>query len=351
MKKALFIVFGGTNKPSSRYRVFQFLNHIPEEVDLQYKILSTPQKSATRNFPRFLRGVVHAFNLVMFYFLISYYCIRWADKVFIQKTILPKVVISLLIINRTPFIYDFDDAIYMPFSTQKNSRKRRSKIEALIFQLKNAETVIAGNRVLQEYALQFRSECEVIPTVIDLETYCVQANIQSFNFTIGWIGTSQNLVFLDQIEHPLRVLRQEFPQLNLLVICDKPYKLDDMVINKTWGKETEIDDMLLMDIGIMPLSDDEWTRGKCSFKAIQYMALGIPTIVSPIGMNAEVIEDGVNGYWATTEDEWIIKLRNIIVNPSLRQTFSTRGRKKAEKNYSLQVWLTRWYQLLLAKRT
>lgn len=346
MKNVLFIVFGEIDKPSSRYRVFQFLNHIPEhDVNFQYKIISTPQKSATRNFPKFLRGIIHAFNLIMFYFRILYYYIRGTDKVFIQKTILPKILIALFLINKTPFIYDFDDAIYVSFSRQKKQRKKR-KIEALEFQLKNAETVIAGNRVLQEYALQFRNECEIIPTVIDLETYCVQTNIHSFNFIIGWIGTSQNLIFLDQIAHPLRVLRQEFPQLKLLVICDKPYILDDMVINKTWGKETEIDDMLLMNIGIMPLSDDAWTRGKCSFKAIQYMALGIPTIVSPVGMNAEVIKDGVNGYWATTEDEWIIKLRNLISNPNLRQTFSTQGRKTVEAKYSLQVWLTRWYQLL-----
>ena len=351
MEKILFIVFGGVNKPSSRYRVFQFLDSIRQSgLDLQYKSISTPQKSATRAYPRIFRGVIHALALLKFYVLILYYCFLWADKAFIQKTILPKKVIELLIKSKTTFIYDFDDAIYVPFSNQGNSRKRKSKIEALGFLLKNAETVIAGNRILQEYALQFRSECNVIPTVINLQTYSVQKDNRLFNYIIGWIGTSQNLVFLDQIAHPLRVLRQEFPQLKFLVICDKPYELDDMVINKTWSKETEIDDMRLMDIGIMPLSDDEWTRGKCSFKAIQYMALGIPAVVSPVGMNAEVITHGVNGYLADTEDEWIANLRNLIVDQSLRQTFSIKGREKVEDEYTLQVWLSQWHQILLAEK-
>lgn len=351
MKKILFIVFGGTNKPSSRYRVFQYLDHVYEcGRKFQYKVISTPQKAATRHYPRFLRGIIHAFNLAKFYFSILFYCIHWADKAFIQKTILPKIVIRLLLTSQTPFIYDFDDAIYVPFSTQKNLRKRKSKVEALAFLLRHAETVIVGNQVLEKYALQFRSECELIPTVIDLQRYHVKQQ-HPFNFIIGWIGTSQNLVFLDQVTQPLKVLRQEFPQLKLLVICDKPYELDDMVINKPWGKKTEIDDMLLVDIGIMPLSDDEWTRGKCSFKAIQYMALGIPAILSPVGMNAEIIKDGVNGYLADTEEDWIIKLRTIIVNQSLRQSFAVRGREQVETNYSLQVWINRWCQLLLSERT
>jgi len=351
VKKVLFIVSGGVNKPSSRYRVFQFIDNIPENrLDLQCKIISTPQKSATRHYPRFLRGVIHALELVNFYILILYYCIRWVDEAFIQKTILPKIVMELLVNRKIKFTYDFDDAIYVPFSNQKNSRKRKSKIEALAFLLKNAETVIAGNRVLQEYALQFRRDCRVIPTVIDLQKYCVQKENHSFKFIIGWTGTSQNLVFLDQIARPLRVLRQEFPQLKLLVICDKPYELDDMVINKLWSKETEIDDMLLMDIGVMPLSNDEWTRGKCSFKAIQYMALGIPAVISPVGMNTEVITDGINGYLADTEDEWITKLRNIIVDQSIRQTFAIKAREEVESKYSLQVWLSQWHQILLAEK-
>jgi glycosyltransferase involved in cell wall biosynthesis len=351
VKKVLFVIFGGANKPSCRYRVFQFLDHIHESpARFQYKTISTPQKSATRHYPRFLRGVMHAIELVKFYLLILYYCIRWADKAFIQKTVLPKIVMELVIKSKTPFIYDFDDAIYVPFSTTKSSKKSRIKNNALAFLLKNAETVIAGNQVLQEYALRFRSECEVIPTVIDLQKYSVQKDYHSFNYSIGWIGTSQNLVFLNQIAQPLRVLRQEFPQLKLLVICDKPYELDDIVINKPWGKETEISDMLLMDIGIMPLSDDEWTRGKCSFKAIQYMALGIPAIASPVGMNMEVIKNGVNGYLADTEEEWIIKLRNTICNQSLRQTFSLLGREQVETKYSLQAWLDRWFQIVLAEK-
>lgn len=350
MKKVLFIVFGGANKPSSRYRVFQFLEHIHESgAEFLYKIIVTPQKADSRRYPRLLRGIVHAFALVKFYFLIAYYCIQWADKAFIQKTILPKLIMKVFLYSNIPFIYDFDDAIYVSFSTKQHSRKRKNKLEALAFILTNAETVIAGNTVLQDYVLQFRNRCEVIPTVIDLQKYNVKQDTLSFEYIIGWIGTSQNLVFLDQIVQPLRVLKQEFPRLKLLVICDKPYKLDDIVINKSWSKETEINDMLLIDIGIMPLSDDEWTRGKCSFKAIQYMALGIPAVVSPVGMNTQVITDGVNGYLADTEADWIAKLRNTIVDQNLRQNFSILGREDVKAKYSLQVWLSRWYQILWGK--
>lgn len=349
LKKILFIVFGGPNKPSTHYRVLQYLNKLNNnESDFVPKILATPQKPALRNYPRLLRGLIHVLQLIKFYMLICFYCIRWADKIFIQKTILPKFIVKLFIGCRTPFLYDFDDAIYVPFTKTKRIRKTKRKREALSYMIKYAETVIAGNRILQEYAMQFRGDCEVIPTVIDLDLYTTTKDTQSFNFIIGWIGTSQNLVFLERLASPLRALRSEFPQLKLLVICDKPFHLDDFTINKVWGRNTEVHDMLMMDIGIMPLVDDEWSRGKCSFKAIQYMGLGIPTVISPVGMNTEVLQDGISGYLADTEAEWVEKLRNLIVDQSLRKDFSTKGRESVIKHYSLQAWLEKWQQNILS---
>ncbi|CUH94505.1 hypothetical protein P22_0571 [Propionispora sp. 2/2-37] len=349
MKKVLFIVFGGVNKPSTYYRVVQFLNKIHEsKQDFVYEMLTTPQKPAVRHYPKILRGLVHALNLVKFYYLICYYVIRYADSVFIQKTILPQFIIRLIKFRNIPFLFDFDDAIYASFSEIK--KKRKSKIQALAFMLKHANTVLAGNRVLGEYATQFRPDCEITPTVIDLDNYCALKNTQYFNYTIGWIGTSQNLVFLEMLVKPLRVLRQEFPQLKLLVICDKPFVLDDFTVNKQWRRETYIEDMLSMDIGVMPLVEDKWTRGKCSFKAIQYMALGIPVVVSPVGMNTEVVQDGISGYLASTDEEWVLRLRNLIIDRKLRQAFAIAGRKKVEDNYSLQAWIHKWYNLAIGEK-
>jgi len=343
--KVLFITFGGINKPSSRFRVHQLLEYRKETGDLEYRIISQPQKGSVRQYPRFLRGVVHSLEMIKFYISITFIVFKWAEKIFIQKTILPKIVIRMFKASKRSFLFDFDDAIYVSFSTSKQ-RKRRDKLASLAYMLKNAETVIAGNQVLWRYARKFTDKCEVIPTVVDTQKYCVQNNNKEFNFVIGWIGTSQNLVFLEQIAPAIKTLCREFPQLRLLVICDKPYVLGDMVINKPWSKETEISNMLEMDIGVMPLPDDEWTRGKCSFKALQYLALGIPVVISPVGMNNEVITDGVNGYLANESDEWVGKLRSLIMNQNIRQEMAMRGRKLVEEKYSLEVWLKLWHQTI-----
>lgn len=347
MKKILFVVFGGAHKPSTYYRVLQYLNKLNHaEAGFMHKIVSKPQKPAVRKYPHITRGLIYGVQLLKFYALIFYYCALWADKIFIQKTILPKFVVNVFMICKKPFLYDFDDAIYAQFTKSKRTDKEKHKLEALSFILKNAETVIAGNCVLQEYALQFRAYCEIIPTVIDLDRYAVQKNPSTFNFIIGWIGTSQNLIFLERLIAPLRTLRREFPQLKLLVICDKPFEMDDFIINKAWGRDMEIADMRLMDIGIMPLVDDEWTRGKCSFKAIQYMGLGIPTVISPVGMNAAIIKDGVNGYLAEDENEWVEKIRSLLINQDQRLEFCAKSRALVEKDYSLQNWLKRWQQVV-----
>jgi len=342
----LFITLGGVNKASSRYRVLQFLDNLEENMGYIYKIISIPRRSDFKHYPKLQGSLIYSLKRISFYFSILYYCLSWADKVFIQKVILPFIILRLIKMNSIPFIYDLDDAIFMPFSTDKRTKIKKTKVKALAFTLRYAKTVIAGNQVLHDYVIQFRNKCNIIPTVLDLNTYCRQKNTESFNYTIGWIGSSENLVYLNQLIKPLQTLHQEFPQVRLLVICNKSFELEDFTINKRWSKETEIEAMLTMDIGVMPLVNDEWTRGKCAFKALQYMGLGIPTVVSPVGMNKDVIKDGINGYLADSEQEWLDKLRNLILDHNLRQAFSIKGREQIENNYSLDLWQKQWSALV-----
>jgi glycosyltransferase involved in cell wall biosynthesis len=154
--------------------------------------------------------------------------------------------------------------------------------------------------------------------------------------TLGWTGTHSTLKYLEPLVPVLQKLESTYPHFRLVVIADKrPSLAVQSLIFLPWLKDREIEDLLQFDIGIMPLSDDVWTRGKCGFKALQYMALGIPAVASPVGVNKEIIDQGVNGFLCATEEEWFIHLKSLINHPTLREQIGQQGRRKVIDHYSV----------------
>jgi len=236
-------------------------------------------------------------------------------------------------------IYDFDDAIWIPNTSAENSLVNLFKASGKVSKICKWSSVIsAGNQYLCRFA-ESRSSARVVrmPTVVDTTNRYPHAKQHTGGaVTIGWTGSHSTLKYLDMIVPVLRYLRKD-TDFTFLVIADKRPDLNlDNFSFISWNAGTEIEDLMKIDIGIMPLQADEWAEGKCGFKLIQYLALGIPAIASVIGVNKEIIQEGVNGYLCSEEEDWVNALKQLIQDSVLRQHMGTRGRQKIVKEYSIE---------------
>lgn len=249
--------------------------------------------------------------------------------------LLPGIIESRLL--KIPYIYDFDDAFYLKY---KSNRFRfispilENKFSSVIA---HASAVSAGNNTLKAYADEFSENTYLIPTVVDVDRYKILVHAENPIFTVGWIGSPSTAPYLDTIVAPLSVLGRSAP-VRLMVIGGKAPSISNAeVVELIWQEDTEVQEINDFDIGIMPLPDNSWERGKCGFKLIQYMACGLPVVASPVGVNCEIVEHGVNGFLAETPEEWELALRTLSSDPELRKRMGKAGREKVEQQYSLQV--------------
>lgn len=235
-------------------------------------------------------------------------------------------------------IYDFDDAIWIPNTSEANrvvaGVKWHHKVGSIC---RWAYKISCGNAYLRDYARQFNPQAVVMPTTIDTVHLHNQVRDQHTpgKLVIGWTGTHSTLQYLAQVVPVLARLEEEFA-FEFRVISNQPPALTlRSLVFVPWRKETEIADLLTFHVGLMPLKDDPWAKGKCAFKALQYMALGIPALVSPVGMNTEVVRNGVNGYVCATPQEWETAIRTLLEDESLRAHLGKAARKTVEENYSV----------------
>lgn len=241
-------------------------------------------------------------------------------------------------------IFDFDDAIWLEDTSSFNKKlawlKRPSKTADII---KLSDEVIVGNSFLAAYAKQFNEHVHIIPTVIDTTVYLPSRSNKSSpeKICIGWIGSSTTVKYFAGIIPVLKKLKEKFgDRIHFKLIGDKSFHIDDLEIESIeWHSETEVSDLNKIDIGLMPLPDNDWSRGKCGFKALQYMALQIPPVISPVGMNNEIIQPGVNGFLAASELEWIESISALIESPDLRNKIGVQARKTVVEKYSVQSQL------------
>ncbi|MDB4534417.1 glycosyltransferase family 4 protein, partial [Vicingaceae bacterium] len=258
--------------------------------------------------------------------------------------------------SKAKVVFDFDDSIWLPNVSEANKKlewlKNGHKTKEIIAL---SDLIIVGNQYLAAYAQEFNNNVVVIPTTIDLNYHKKMEVEVSDKITIGWTGTSTTLGYLEEKLSVLGRLKSQFKEriaFKIIVEVDKTY---DAIKTTTtqWNKEDEIKDLNGIDIGIMPLPDNQWTKGKCGFKGLQYMALGIPTIMSPVGVNSEIIIHGENGFLADTDQEWFDLLSQLIESVQLRKELGVKGKKTIENRYSVEsqkgIYLSELEKLILTK--
>lgn len=313
----LFLPLHSIQWASSRYRVYYYANRL-EPYGITTRILHPSAYTAGAKLWYVMRLVMSLF---------------WADVVVIQKKLFRRPLDWLIRLLHGATIFDFDDAIYI-YDDVKNR---------LPDVLRTSRHVIVGNAHLETYARRFSSRVTRIPSPVDCELFrpCAVRQSGEGTVTVGWIGQGGNQIYLEQLEPVFRRLFQQKGVLvQLKVISNQNFQFKDCrmtVLNVPWALTTEVEELRSVDIGIMPLSDDEVSRGKCAFKALQYMSLGIATVVSPVGMNREIIQHGLSGMWATSEEQWVEALLCLIDAPLFRQTLGAEARKTVEQGYSYGV--------------
>lgn len=265
------------------------------------------------------------------------------DYVFIHREAAPlgPPVIEWILakVLKKKIIYDFDDAIWIPNISGENKLvnwfKAFWKIKYLC---KWASKVAAGNEYLCAYAKKYNNQVFLLPTCVDTERLHNKLKDQhTEKIVIGWTGSHSTMKYLDEVVPVLTKLLSEF-NFELVVISNKPpqFVLPNLRYIP-WSEATEIDDLLQINIGLMPLARDNWSEGKCGFKLIQYLSLGIPAVASAVGVNNQIIEEGINGYLCNKEDCWYQALKKLTLDASLRQSMGLRGHEKIVNQFSVRT--------------
>jgi glycosyltransferase involved in cell wall biosynthesis len=337
--------------PGQRFRFEQWLRLLPAgSIDAEvlplfsswahvglYRSGQTPRKALEASFA-LARRVVQIVKA------------RRSDVVLLYREAFPlgPPLLERLLKDEVPVVLDFDDAIYLGQTSSANARLRFLKRSDTVSERVAAATVVTvGNEELAAYSRDHNNWVEVVPTTIDIEEY-VPARHRSARspLRLGWSGSATTVAHLQTIDRALARVLDEYP-VELTVVGDATYTLQRPNVHaRSWCLGRELDDLRSFDIGIMPLPDDQWSRGKCGLKALQYMALEIPTIVSPVGVNAEIISDGSNGLFARTEEEWITALGQLIEDGQLRRALGSAGRATVVERFSGQAWAPRFFEIL-----
>jgi glycosyltransferase involved in cell wall biosynthesis len=290
---------------------------------------------------------------------LHFYQRKWIDKLKFYNTL---GNYDLLYIHRKLFsplefwyirqkankiIYDFDDALMYRSSGSGNPHSFSRRLR-FAYMMKRADFVVAGNQFLSSEVLRYNPHVEVIPTSIDLSRYNLKEDFHRDGpITIGWLGSSSTLKYLKELAPVFEDLFKVFPNTRLKIVCDDFFDLPSMpVIKKRWSLEEEVEDLKSFDVGVMPLTHDLWSQGKCGLKILQYYSVGLPVVCSPVGVNKDIVKDRENGFLAQNQDEWKYGLGELIQDEALRRTLGGRGRATVERAYSLDVNSPRLLEVL-----
>jgi len=326
--KVLFLI-QGFSVAASRYRVLQYIPYLKSNgVDATVSL-----------YPRTLKENIRFFSDLPKY-----------DIVFLQRKRFNQPRLGLLRKRARRIIYDFDDAVMYRNSKSKDpiSQSRRRRFAQMI---QISDFVIAGNEFLKNEVLTFHPNVEVIPTSIDQNRYSLKDyNIKKKRVTIGWIGDHGSIHYLEKMRPIFERIGERYRYSELKIVCDIFFDCEKInVVKKLWKSEEEVADLQSFDIGVMPLVDDPWSWGKCGLKIIQYQGVGVPVICTPAGINRDLVEDGINGFWAMGSEEWEEKLSILIKDPTLREKMGMEGRRRVLEGYTVQACAPRLFSVLNKK--
>lgn len=326
----------GRDAPAARFRIRQFIPALARRgIEVrEYAPGRTPLYAlvrALRN-SRYARGAtpLHWLETVVTR-PPSVWRSRAADVTWLSKQLISGVP-TLERALRRPCVLDVDDAMWLvkPFGRAAAENAAR-----------NADVVVAGNAYLAGYYAQFNDHVRVVPTSIDVSTFVPKANAQNESFVIGWTGSRTTLPFLHQLDAVLAELLRKHAAAKLLVMCDVAPRFArvpaDRVDFVPWSASAEATVLHRMDVGIMPLPDTPLTRGKCSFKMLQYMATSLPVVVSPVGSNADILALSDVGWGASDDAEWLAALSDCFADRQRAREKGARGRAVVVDHYSLEL--------------
>jgi len=350
-RSILFLTRYDRKAASSRYRFLQYIPYLEKEgfscvisplFDESYfnKYLNFQRKKKFDLFKYLITRVLTLFTAHKF------------KLVVLEKELIPyapAVLERILNITGIPYIVDYDDAIFHQYDCHPNPIIRTIFKKKIAVVMRNARLVIAGNPYLANYAQQAGAkEVEVIPTVIDITKYPEQRIIKNNNiFTIIWIGSPSTYQHVEMIMPILTNISADHNS-KVLLIGPGERKINTAGIKvQAWSETSEVADLQAAHVGIMPLPNTPWNRGKCGFKLIQYMASSLPVIASPVGVNTTLIEHGKNGYLASTNDEWITYFNLLRQTVDKGQKMGVYGRDKVKNNYCIQATAPRLIELFL----
>lgn len=341
--KVLFIEPYPIEGPSSRYRVEQYIPYLRSQgIDCVVR----PFVSSSFYKVLYKKGMY--FKKILFFSqgcmgrVRDIFTALKSDIIFIHLEMFPfgpAVLEWLLARLGKRIVYDLDDAIYIGVASSANKifkyLKWPSKVKSII---KHSRHVIVCNQYLADYAKRYNKNVTVIHTSVDTEKFSPRFDKANCQIAIGWIGSHSTAPYLESLKEVFVKLSQRYKFILKLIGAGKyPIVFPDVeVINLDWQLDSEIEQFRSLDIGVYPLPETEWVLGKTGFKTIQYMAVGIPCVASNVGANKEIIVDGVNGFCASSDDEWVEKLSLLIENPELRQKIGIAARKTAEEHYSFK---------------
>jgi len=271
------------------------------------------------------------------------------DVVCIQRRLLSPFEFYWIRKKSSKVLFDLDDAVMYRSSSSPHphSLSRWLKFRWMV---RGSDVVIVGNQFLRNEVLKVDQEKKVfvIPTCIETNLYPQKKKISNRpEIILGWIGTKGNLKYLKKLEPVFETLRQRFPQVKLKIVSNDFYdSLHLPTVKKPWKLEDENEDLISFDIGLMPLNDDLWSRGKCGLKIVQYLSVGVPVVCTPVGINSDIVQDGENGFWAANHQEWVDRLSTLIQNQNIRYQMGLKGIETVEREYSLAVTSKKFFHVL-----
>lgn len=357
--RALFLTQYDRNGPSSRIRVYQFISFL-EDLGIECKVEPLLTGAVKELIAKLFSSAdliqkVFVCLKIFLAFISRYGHVLKAGRysvVVVQKDVLPFGLFSILKLINPRIIFEFDDAIWEPTPGEK----KKTGLMKLVFKyrsylLKNILTksaaILAENSYLEKYAKKYNRDVTVIAAPIDLRKYKRSEGVGENDITIGWIGSPSTTYLLESIRAPLNQIVHKHNNVKIVNLGGAPILSNSPRFNNvTWAEDSEVSELQKFDIGLMPLDDTPFNKGRLGYKIIIYLSMGIPTVASKIGLNCEVIDDGVDGILVSSPGEWVKALEKLIINSKLRKEMGKKARQTAQEKYDIQKCAIRYKELL-----
>lgn len=271
--------------------------------------------------------------------------------VIVQRRLLPGWQISWLRRTVRHLLFDMDDAVFLRDSYSPRGIHHAGRLRRFAVTVRYCDAVIAGNAFLAQQAAQFApaERIHIIPTCVDPTCYCPrwEKAKQRQAMQLVWVGSSSTLQGLQAVAPLLEEIGQRVPGVQLKLICDRFFALKHLpVVACPWSAQGEADAIACADVGISWVPDDQWSRGKCGLKVLQYMAAGLPVVANPVGVHTEMVRHGENGYLACSPGEWVAAVARLAGDSQLRVQMGRAGRRRLDADYSVEAGAQRWLHVL-----